>query len=71
VRNGTAHIIGCPSLRGAQVRALDLRAGAALALLGLVAGGSTQISDAWQIERGYDKFLAKMKGLNASCSVVK
>lgn len=71
VRNGAAHIVGCPSLRGAQVRALDLRAGAALALLGLVASGSTQISDAWQIERGYDKFLSKMKGLNASCSVVK
>ncbi|MBI1687006.1 UDP-N-acetylglucosamine 1-carboxyvinyltransferase [Caulobacter hibisci] len=71
VRNGTAHIIGTPALRGAQVKALDLRAGAALALLGLVADGATQVTDAWQIERGYDRFLAKMKALNANCAVIK
>lgn len=66
VREGTAHIHGTQSLRGAEVRALDLRAGAALALLGLRADGETRIADAWQIERGYDKFLEKARGLNAS-----
>ena len=66
VREGTAHIHGTQSLRGAAVRALDLRAGAALALLGLRADGETWIADAWQIERGYDKFFEKARGLNAS-----
>ncbi|RSV19205.1 UDP-N-acetylglucosamine 1-carboxyvinyltransferase [Sphingomonas sp. ABOLG] len=65
VREGTAHIHGTQSLRGAEVRALDLRAGAALALLGLRADGDTRIADSWQIERGYDKFLEKARGLNA------
>ncbi|WP_197054313.1 UDP-N-acetylglucosamine 1-carboxyvinyltransferase [Sphingomonas sp. 37zxx] len=65
IRGDTAHIHGAAHLHGADVRALDLRAGAALALLGMVADGTTRIADAWQIERGYDKFLAKAKALNA------
>jgi UDP-N-acetylglucosamine 1-carboxyvinyltransferase len=44
---------------------LDLRAGAALSLLGMVADGCTRIADAWQIERGYDQFLAKGRALGA------
>ncbi len=68
VRDGTAHIIGTQTLTGADVRAADLRAGAALALLGMKAAGQTRISDAWQIERGYDKFLEKARGLNATLS---
>lgn len=66
VRNGAAHISGAGCIYGATVRALDLRAGAALALLGLVADGTTRISDAWQIERGYDQFVAKARSLNAA-----
>ncbi|MEZ0497985.1 UDP-N-acetylglucosamine 1-carboxyvinyltransferase [Sphingomonas sp. IW22] len=65
VKDGTAHIEGTQSLRGASVVALDLRAGAALALLGLRAEGETQIADAWQIERGYDKFIDKARALQA------
>lgn len=68
IMGDTAHITGSQSIRGASVRALDLRAGAALALLGFVAEGSTRITDAWQIERGYDKFLAKAQSLNAKLS---
>lgn len=68
VRGDTAHIEGTSAIRGAEVRALDLRAGAALALLGLVAEGRTRIADAWQIERGYDRFLAKAQGLGARMS---
>lgn len=66
VRDSTAHVLGVERLRGADVRALDLRAGAALALLGLRADGETRIRDAWQIERGYDKFLSKARALNAT-----
>ncbi|WP_217989617.1 UDP-N-acetylglucosamine 1-carboxyvinyltransferase [Sphingomonas lenta] len=68
VRDGTAHIHGSAAIRGAEVRALDLRAGAALSLLGMVADGQTRIADAWQIERGYDNFLAKARALGADMS---
>jgi len=53
-------------LHGATVRALDLRAGAALALCGMVAEGHTIIEEAWQIERGYNDFLFKLKQLNGN-----
>jgi UDP-N-acetylglucosamine 1-carboxyvinyltransferase len=66
VTNGVARIVGSPTLHGAPVTALDLRTGAALALLGLVAQGETTIADAWQIERGYDQFLAKLNKLNGN-----
>lgn len=53
-------------LKGASVRALDLRAGAALTLCGLIAEGETIIEDAWQIERGYNDFYSKLKSLGAN-----
>ena len=46
-------------MHGAEVRALDLRAGAALALCALRASGETRILDAWQIARGYVGFAEK------------
>lgn len=55
-------------LHGAEVRALDLRAGAALALCGLTAEGETTITDAWQIGRGYVNFSAKLRSLGAQIS---
>ena len=39
---------------GAKTKALDLRAGAALLLMSLVAETPTEIDDFWMIERGYD-----------------
>lgn len=50
-------------LIGANVEALDLRAGAALALCALVAEGETKIKNSWQIERGYDRFYEKLDRL--------
>ena len=52
-------------LTGGNVQALDLRAGAALALCGLIAEGETIIEDAWQIARGYADFDKKLKLLGA------
>lgn len=52
-------------LHGAEVRALDLRAGAALALCALAAEGETIITDAWQIARGYVEFSEKLTSLGA------
>ena len=55
-------------LRGAEVRALDLRAGIALVLCGMAAEGETVIHDAWQIGRGYVDLIPKLKSLGAVCS---
>ena len=55
-------------LIGAEVRALDLRAGIALTLCGLAAESETIITDAWQIGRGYVDLLPKLKALGAVCS---
>lgn len=48
---------------GAAVRATDLRAGAALCLLGAIAKGRTEISNVYQIERGYEDFVEKLRAL--------
>lgn len=60
-----ANIKGGSKLRGCQVMATDLRAGAALVLAGLVAEGSTEISEIYHIERGYEKFIEKFGALGA------
>lgn len=57
-------------LVGCEVKALDLRAGVALALLGMVSDGVTTILDAWQIERGYDRFIEKALSLGANIRLV-
>lgn len=56
-------IYGGNPLRGATVKAIDLRAGIALVLAGLVADGETLIEDAWQIERGYENLNEKLMKL--------
>ena len=56
-------IQGGRRLKGAEVTAPDLRAGIALVLAGFAAEGTTRIADAWQIERGYDRFIDKMQAL--------
>jgi UDP-N-acetylglucosamine 1-carboxyvinyltransferase len=53
------------SLTGAPVIALDLRAGAAMVLAGLVAKGQTEITNLKHIDRGYEDFEGKLKSLGA------
>lgn len=53
-------------LHGAEVKALDLRAGAALALCGLISEGETVVTDAWQVSRGYVNFAEKLNALGAN-----
>lgn len=60
-----AVIPGGKKLHGAKVRATDLRAGAAMVLAGLAATGTTEISEIHHIERGYEDFVAKFKGIGA------
>uniref|UniRef100_C6DZV6 UDP-N-acetylglucosamine 1-carboxyvinyltransferase n=1 Tax=Geobacter sp. (strain M21) TaxID=443144 RepID=C6DZV6_GEOSM len=61
-------ISGGRPLIGAEVRALDLRAGIALTLAGLVADGRTVLREAWQVERGYNNFMHKMQQLGGNIS---
>lgn len=56
-------IHGGKSFKGTTVKALDLRAGMALLLAGLVSEGETTIEDAWQIERGYENICEKLQKL--------
>lgn len=61
----SAVVEGVPRLTGAQVKATDLRAGAALVLAGLVAEGKTEISDIHHLDRGYVNIVEKMQSLGA------
>lgn len=63
---GTTAIISGPTpLIGTPVRALDIRAGAALTLAALVASGKTELSDVYHLDRGYERLEAKLRSLGA------
>ncbi|WP_439881740.1 UDP-N-acetylglucosamine 1-carboxyvinyltransferase [Pontibacter sp. MBLB2868] len=57
-------INGGAELKSAAVKALDLRAGVALLLAGMLTEGVTTIENAWQIRRGYENIETKLAGLN-------
>ena len=63
-------IKGVKKLSGAPVTAFDLRAGAAVVLAGLIAEGTTEISDIYHIQRGYEDFEKKLTGLGADIKKV-
>jgi UDP-N-acetylglucosamine 1-carboxyvinyltransferase len=61
----TAIISGPTPLIGASVRALDVRAGAALILAGLAARGTTEITEIYHVDRGYERIDEKLRSLGA------
>lgn len=66
IRGDTAIINGVPELHGADVKATDLRAGAALIIAGLAARGRTQVSDMVHVWRGYEAIDEKLSSLGAN-----
>ena len=66
VKDRCAIINGKAELKGAKVDATDLRAGAAVVLAGLVANGTTEVSQIYHIDRGYEDFTEKLKSLGAN-----
>lgn len=60
-----AVIEGVKNLTGCEVKATDLRAGAAMILAGLVSDGTTEISDIYHIDRGYLNIEEKFRKLGA------
>ena len=71
VEGNTAIITGVKRLTGAEIKACDLRAGAALVLAGLAAEGDTTVSDIHYIQRGYEHFEQKLKGLGAEIAIAE
>ena len=66
----TAMIEGVEKLCGAPAAACDLRAGAAMVIAGLCAEGTTEVEDVHYIERGYEDFVGKLRGLGADIALV-
>ena len=64
VEGKTATVVG-GKLRAAGVKAVDLRAGAAMVIAGLAAEGETTIDDVYHIERGYERMVEKLNAVGA------
>lgn len=60
-----ANIQGGAPMGGTVVQARDLRAGAAMVMAGLVCEGTTIVENIETIERGYEDFVNKMRGIGA------
>ena len=71
VDGDTTIITGVPHLSGAPVEAVDIRAGAAMVIAGLVAQGETAITNLENLDRGYDGLEEKLRGLGANVRRVR
>lgn len=60
-----AMIFGKTPLRGAQVSSWDLRSGAAMLIAGMIASGTTELDNVSHIERGYENFVERLRGIGA------
>ena len=66
-----AVITGVEKLKPSPVRAVDLRAGAAMIIAGLSANGITEIEEIDHIDRGYENVVEKFSALGADIKRVK
>lgn len=71
IKGDTAVISGVERLSGANVKATDLRAGAALILAGLAAQGQTQVEDMVHVWRGYEAIDVKLRSLGAQVELAE
>nr|WP_297396158.1 UDP-N-acetylglucosamine 1-carboxyvinyltransferase [uncultured Peptostreptococcus sp.] len=67
----SAVVNGVDSLRGADVVATDLRAGAALILCGLIADGVTNVGEIYHIQRGYVDIDKKLRSIGGDVEIVE
>jgi UDP-N-acetylglucosamine 1-carboxyvinyltransferase len=65
VNGRDALVCGPARLHGATVAVSDIRSGAALVIAALCADGTTEIRDAWHIDRGYEDIVGKLTSLGA------
>ena len=69
VKNQTATIVGKSELKGTNVVATDLRAGAAMVAAGLKAEGKTTITNVEHILRGYEQIIEKLTSVGAKIKI--
>ena len=69
VKNQTATIEGPTDLKGCEVVATDLRAGAAMVAAALIADGKTTITNAEHILRGYEQIEEKLTAVGAKLRI--
>ena len=65
IKNQTATILGPSNLKGCEVVATDLRAGAAMVVAALIASGRTKITNVEHILRGYENIIEKLSNVGA------
>ncbi len=65
-----AIIEGVRHLKGATVRSMDLRAGAAMIIAGLISEGVTRVEEIQYIERGYENIVEKLLAIGADIECV-
>jgi UDP-N-acetylglucosamine 1-carboxyvinyltransferase len=66
VRGRDAVVSGPTPLHGTEVVVPDIRSGAALVIAALCAQGSTELREAWHIDRGYEDLASKLAHLGAA-----
>ena len=69
VNDRTAIIVGRTHLKGEEVTATDLRAGAAMVIAGLIAKGTTTVNEIEHILRGYENIVEKLTGVGADITI--
>ncbi len=69
IKNQVAEISGKTNLKGKEVTATDLRAGAALIVAGLIAEGKTTINQVEHILRGYEGIIEKLENVGADIKI--
>ncbi|MBQ9834412.1 MAG: UDP-N-acetylglucosamine 1-carboxyvinyltransferase [Bacilli bacterium] len=67
--SSTAIIMGPAKLKGRDVVATDLRAGAAMVIAGLIAEGTTKIDEIKHILRGYENIIEKLQAVGANIRI--
>lgn len=70
IDNKIAIISGPTPLKGKEVSATDLRGGASLVILGLIAEGITTIDNTAHILRGYDNIINKLANVGAKIELI-
>lgn len=68
--NAHSIIIGPSKLKGCEINATDLRGGAALVMAGLIASGTTKITNIEYILRGYENLAKKLKQVGADIEII-
>lgn len=69
IDNRKIHVNGKTDLKGNEVKATDLRAGACMVIAGLIAEGKTTIDDIEHVLRGYENIIEKLQNVGAKIEI--